>query len=88
MLYQTYFYVVIFNKCIIIFGENSELVQRISLYSLADFGVAGVAARVGTFKHFDLLQIAEIPPVEFQDATKPGLEHNSANKCIDLLLGM
>ena len=41
-------------------------------------GCGGVAARVGIIKHPDLLQLTAIPPVEFQEATRPGLQHNSA----------
>ena len=39
------------------------------------FGVAGAAARVRISEHPDLLQLAAIQPVQFQDATRPGLQH-------------
>ena len=44
------------------------------------FGVAGPAARVGISKHPDLLRLAVISLVEFQDVTKRGLQHNSASQ--------
>ena len=42
------------------------------------YGVAGAAAQVGISQHPDLLQLAAIPPLEFQNATRSGLQHNSA----------
>ena len=36
------------------------------------FEFAGAVARVGISKHLNLLQLAAIPPVEFQDAVRPG----------------
>ena len=56
---------------IIILGDNIELIQCISLFFACPFGVAG-EARVGIYKHFDLLQLAAISQIEFQDATRPG----------------
>ena len=51
------------------FWENGELLLYFPLV-ICFFGVAEAAARVGIFKHFDLLQLAAIPPVEFQDETR------------------
>ena len=66
-----YFFIIV-----IIFGENVVLIQC----STYPFEISGAAARVDIFNHPNLLQLVTILPVEFQDSTRPGLQHNSASE--------
>ena len=61
--------------------RNKRLIDSVYFpLPACSFGIARAAARVRISKHLDLLQLAAIPPVEFQDATMPGLQHNSASE--------
>ena len=54
--------------------------KKFSVFPAYSFVFAEAAARVGISKHPDRLQVAAILPVEFEDETRPGIQHNPASE--------